>query len=128
MWVASSAMTGRLFLFLRVLKNFVVYKSSAGSGKTFTLVKEFLRLSLADEKQLAVNYRRILAVTFTNKAAAEMKTRVISALNAISKNEDSVLAQQLRKSLGLTETEVSKRAAFVLRHLLHHYSDLSIGT
>ncbi|HRH12607.1 MAG TPA: UvrD-helicase domain-containing protein, partial [Bacteroidia bacterium] len=59
------------------MANFIVYKSGAGSGKTFTLVKEFLRLSLLDEYKLHFNFKRILAVTFTNKAAAEMKQRVI---------------------------------------------------
>ena len=53
--------------------NFVVYKSSAGSGKTYTLVKEYLKLALADPHRLNKSYKQILAVTFTNKAAAEMK-------------------------------------------------------
>ena len=57
--------------------SFVVYKSSAGSGKTFTLVKEYLKLVLSDEQTPPQKYRHVLAVTFTNKAAAEMKERVI---------------------------------------------------
>jgi ATP-dependent exoDNAse (exonuclease V) beta subunit len=55
------------------LKNFVVYKSSAGSGKTFTLVKEYLKLAVHEPTKLSFNFKQILAVTFTNKAAAEMK-------------------------------------------------------
>ena len=51
------------------VKNFVVYRSGAGSGKTFTLVKEYLKLALHDESKLSYNFKRILAVTFTNKAA-----------------------------------------------------------
>ncbi|CAN5437708.1 hypothetical protein BH10BAC1_BH10BAC1_20800 [soil metagenome] len=54
-------------------KNFTIYKSSAGSGKTFTLVKEYLALALNDPSEQPQAYRHILAVTFTNKAAAEMK-------------------------------------------------------
>jgi len=111
------------------LKNFVVYKSSAGSGKTFTLVKEFLRLSLYDEKKLTTNYKRILAVTFTNKAATEMKKRVIEALDQLSKNKkESALGNLLCTEIKITKDELQKRAGFVLRQILHHYSDLSIGT
>ena len=61
-------------------KNFTIYKSSAGSGKTFTLVKEYLALALNDEANPPKAYRHILAVTFTNKAAAEMKDRILSAV------------------------------------------------
>jgi ATP-dependent exoDNAse (exonuclease V) beta subunit len=55
-------------------KNFLVYKSSAGSGKTYTLVKEYLTIALSDKSP--ERYKNILAITFTNKAAAEMKDRV----------------------------------------------------
>lgn len=111
------------------LENFVVYKSSAGSGKTFTLVKEYLRLSLYDEKKLAYNYKRILAVTFTNKAATEMKNRVIDALNQISHaDHESSIGAILCKELGIATEELKKRATFVLSDILHHYSDFSIGT
>ncbi len=111
------------------LKNFVVYRSSAGSGKTFTLVKEYLKLSLCDNKKLHSNYKNILAITFTNKAAAEMKSRVVEALNQISKNEvlpfiGSILCNELQ----ISELELKKRAKIVLSQLLHHYSDFSIGT
>ena len=61
-------------------KNFVVYKSSAGSGKTFTLVKAYLKLALSDDAPRPIAYKKILAITFTNKAAAEMKLRIIEAL------------------------------------------------
>jgi len=111
------------------MKNFVVYKSSAGSGKTFTLVKEYLRLALCDENKLKFNYKYILAVTFTNKAAAEMKARVIEALNFISTNEAMPLVGTLLcNELKITETELKKRSQIVLGHILHHYSDFSVGT
>jgi superfamily I DNA/RNA helicase len=54
---------------------FYIYKASAGSGKTYTLVKEYLKMALIDDDPY--RFRRILAITFTNKAAAEMKERVI---------------------------------------------------
>lgn len=111
------------------MQNFVVYKSSAGSGKTFTLVKEYLRLALHDEKKLAYNYKRILAVTFTNKAATEMKNRVIDALNQIAYNEALPLTgSSLCDELNITPVQIKKRAQIVLSQILHHYSDFSIGT
>ena len=107
---------------------FKVYRSSAGSGKTFTLVKEYLRLALATNKLDA--YRGILAVTFTNKAAEEMKSRVLEALKALSNSdlEGNSMAQALISELGITESEIALRAGKVLKHMLHHYSDVSIST
>ncbi|MES2679120.1 MAG: UvrD-helicase domain-containing protein [Bacteroidota bacterium] len=111
------------------MKNFVVYKSSAGSGKTFTLVKEYLRLALFDEKKLNYNYKRILAVTFTNKAATEMKSRVVDALNKIAYDEAlPYVGELLSNELGLSAKQLKSRARIVLSQILHHYSDFSIGT
>ena len=63
-------------------KKFKIYRSSAGSGKTFTLVKEYIKIAiLGDGVNFRPNYfKHILAVTFTNKAASEMKTRVFDFL------------------------------------------------
>ena len=100
------------------MKNFVVYKSSAGSGKTFTLVKEYLRLALSDEKKLTSNYKYILAVTFTNKAAAEMKARVIFSLSQIIElKEIDGVGKMLCEELGITELELKKRQASILIQL-----------
>ncbi|MEI8136435.1 MAG: UvrD-helicase domain-containing protein, partial [Bacteroidota bacterium] len=111
------------------MQNFVVYKSSAGSGKTFALVKEYLSLSLSDAKKLNSNYKRILAVTFTNKAAAEMKQRILSALNQIANNtEMPFFGEMLCKELSIPSNELKQRATIVLGQVLHHYSDFSIGT
>ena len=57
-----------------------VYKASAGSGKTFTLAVEYIKLLVENPSA----YRHILAVTFTNKATAEMKERILSQLYGIS--------------------------------------------
>jgi ATP-dependent exoDNAse (exonuclease V) beta subunit len=114
---------------LKELQNFVVYKSSAGSGKTFTLVKEYLRLSLSDVKKLNSNYKRILAVTFTNKAAAEMKQRILDALNKITTiDELPFIGELLCAELNITPVELKQRTSIVLSQILHHYSDFSIGT
>ena len=120
-------------------KNFIVYKASAGSGKTYTLVKEYLKLVLANP----LKYRHILAVTFTNKAAYEMKSRVVAYLKLLSdvadKNvpekekeqiraKNSALIQDLSKATKLNETELSARANVVLHKILHNYSDFAIST
>ncbi|MBA3899135.1 MAG: UvrD-helicase domain-containing protein [Bacteroidetes bacterium] len=111
--------------------NFTVYKASAGAGKTYTLVKEFLKLSLADRKPEA--YRGILAITFTNKAAAEMKERVLIALKAIAADEEptgtpAFLQQDLMNELQIEASEIKERSRKVIEHMLHNYSDLSIST
>ncbi len=109
-------------------KNFVVYKSSAGSGKTFTLVKEFLKLALANKYSLTKDYKAILAVTFTNKAASEMKWRVIKALQEISNDKNEFLTKLVASELNISSHDLKERAGIVLTDVLHNYSDLSIGT
>ena len=69
-----------------------VYKSSAGSGKTTTLVNEYLKIALKNPH----SFRHILAITFTNKAAAEMKHRVLSSLKEFSEGKKSPLLDILQ--------------------------------
>lgn len=112
-------------------KHFKIYKSSAGSGKTFTLVKEYLKLVLSTKQK--DYYRTILAITFTNKAAEEMKARVFMSLNDISKNLDKshknyALQEILLDELKIPLHELQHRAEQVLIHMLHHYSDIAIST
>src|ERR1700752_3535422 len=108
--------------------NFVVYKSSAGSGKTYTLVKEYLKLALADSSRLNKAYKQILAVTFTNKAATEMKERVLNALRQISLAEQTFLAIDLQKELNISEIELRARCKELHQNLLHQYADFSVCT
>lgn len=100
-----------------------IYKSSAGSGKTYTLAKEYLRLALRDEKY----YQSILAVTFTNRAAQEMKERVLDFLIKISKGNHELIPVYA-KEMNVSEEEIQKKAQKVLTHLLHHYGFFSICT
>ncbi len=109
-------------------KNFVVYKSSAGSGKTFTLVKEYLKLALADPQKLSYNFKRILALTFTNKAAAEMRIRIVKALTAICEGKGSDLEKILSNEMQLDTKELKARAQVLINHMLHHYSDFAVST
>ncbi|HWY12857.1 MAG TPA: UvrD-helicase domain-containing protein [Bacteroidia bacterium] len=111
-------------------KNFVVYKSSAGSGKTFTLVKAYLKLALSDDAPRPLAYKKILAITFTNKAAAEMKLRIIEALKQISENTDKgkLLIDLLCVEIGISADVLQKRARLTLSEVLHNYSDFSVST
>lgn len=101
----------------------VIYKASAGSGKTYTLAKEYLRLALRSEDY----YKKILAVTFTNRAAEEMKERVLDFLKQLSGGSHELLPI-LAEDLGLSPVQLQSRADGVLRHLLHHYSYFNITT
>lgn len=109
-----------------------VYKSSAGSGKTFTLVKDFLTQALATEKPELV--RNILALTFTNKAAQEMKDRILENLNAFSNENVSGKSLALlnalseSKKLNLSEDEIKNRSEKLLKYILHNYSSFSVST
>ncbi len=108
--------------------NFVVYKSSAGSGKTYTLVKEYLKLALADSHRLNKAFRQILAVTFTNKAAAEMKERILTALREISSGDKTSLANDLQTELKISLDDLRTRCEELHTHLLHQYADFSVCT
>lgn len=110
--------------------NFTVYKSSAGSGKTFTLVKEYLKLALGNNK--SDYYRCILAITFTNKAATEMKERVISTLKAFSgrkmNKSQSFMLSLIAEETGIASEELQLKSEEVLSSILHNYSDFNITT
>ena len=110
------------------LKNFIVYKSSAGSGKTFTLVKEYLKLALYNKNNLTNGYKSILAITFTNKAASEMKWRIIKGLKELGTGSNAMLCELISKELDIDSIELKERASVVLTNILHNYSDFSIGT
>ncbi|MFW5944571.1 MAG: UvrD-helicase domain-containing protein, partial [Bacteroidota bacterium] len=101
-----------------------IYKASAGSGKTFTLTQQYL-LMLFRNPSL---YRHILAVTFTNKATAEMKKRILDELNVLAHGGDSRHMPAIIDELNLDEREIQKRAFNVLKNILHDYSRFSIST
>ena len=111
-------------------KPFVVYNASAGSGKTFTLVKEYLKCCLKSTQPNA--YRHILAVTFTNKAAAEMKQRVLHTLSAFASEmptgvEGSMMAL-IREETGMDAASIRQASIDLLEQILHDYSAFSIST
>jgi len=121
-------------LFILVLMEnipFKIYSASAGSGKTFTLVKEYLKICLTSKSPK--KFVEILAVTFTNKAAAEMKDRIISSLKSFSnpktaEQTDLEMRALIVSETGLTIHELTVRAQAVFENILHNYSQFSIGT
>ena len=109
-----------------MVKPLIVYKASAGSGKTFTLASEFIRLLVVNPQQ----YRSILAVTFTNKATEEMKMRILSQLYGIWKRLDDSkdYLRRICELTGYEEKVVRERAGLALHNLLHHYSYFRVST
>ena len=110
-------------------KNFTVYRASAGSGKTFTLVREYLALALqGSDREIDDNFRHILAITFTNKATNQMKERILKTLSDFQENPSDAMAEALCEGLGVTPKELSRRAAVLQKAILHKYSDFSVCT
>ncbi|RFC55481.1 UvrD-helicase domain-containing protein [Brumimicrobium aurantiacum] len=119
-----------------LLKPLKVYSASAGSGKTFSLVQNYLKLTLSDHVS-PKNFSKILAMTFTNKAAWEMKERVIQALDWLGypnreTERESKKAQMLLdatlKTTGLSATKIVNRSKQVLSEILHDYEDFNVLT
>ena len=108
------------------IKPLTVYKASAGSGKTFTLATEYIRL-LVENPQ---SYRNILAVTFTNKATEEMKMRILSQLYGIWKQlpESDNYLQNIQMKTGLAPNVISERAGLALNNLTHNYNYFRVET
>ena len=107
----------------------IIYRSSAGSGKTFTLTKAYLKLVLLDTSR----YSEILAITFTNDAKDEMKNRIIEELTLLAHGEDSdmrkaILADFKEENVVNIEDVVTSRAETVLNSLLHDYSRFNVST
>jgi ATP-dependent exoDNAse (exonuclease V) beta subunit len=102
-----------------------IYRASAGSGKTHTLAHKYVRILLdAKKKDDEVTYKNILAVTFTNKATEEMKSRIVSILYKLSKGDKTEL-----KEMGhLPAKEVQERAKTILTAILHDYSNFQVST
>ncbi len=109
-----------------------VYKSSAGSGKTYTLVKEYLKLILVGETS---SYKEVLAITFTKKAAYEMKERILEQLELISElniNEKETeiykYTKSLAEELSLSVPIIKIKSGNILIHILHNYNLFSVST
>ena len=107
---------------------FKIYNASAGAGKTYTLVKEYLSILLSHPSPSA--FESILAITFTNKAANEMKERILSQLIRFSQ-ENFPENKELEKwadELQLSPETVHLRSKLILKQILHNYSRFSVST
>ena len=107
-------------------KPLTVLKASAGSGKTFALAVQYIKLVV----QNPLSYRNILAVTFTNKATEEMKTRILSQLYGIWKNlpDSQAYTNEVCRALDASPEFVSERAGKALTLLLHNYNHFRVMT
>ena len=106
------------------MSNLVVYKASAGSGKTFRLAVEYIKMLVQNPSA----YRNILAVTFTNKATAEMKERILFKLYSISQGKTDDFFSTVVAETRLSPSSVKQRATEALSNILHDYSMFSIST
>ncbi len=109
-----------------------ILNASAGSGKTYHLVKEYIKL-LIQGKNSTSTFSGVIAMTFTNKAALEMKERIIAALYEISTNDTSnhkiqLLIQTLSKEIDASHQQVVSRSQNVLESILHQYEDFNVMT
>ena len=109
---------------------FQLYNASAGSGKIYTLVREYLKQLL--QATTRDYYRSLLAITFTNKAVAEMKQRIIGHLTEFSKtdslSEPPTIMLQLADECDLSLQEIAAKSKTILHHILHNYAGFSVET
>ena len=110
--------------------SFSIYDASAGSGKTYALVKEYLKIILVAKKNDA--YRNILAITFTNKAVHEMKGRIVGSLSEFAKDEPSSKAVDLMQDLAvdtaLSVIQIKTKSQQIIKHIIHNYAAFDIST
>lgn len=114
-----------------------IRKASAGSGKTYQLAYEYIRLALGydDEEghphlyseNMRENHKKILAITFTNKATEEMKQRIVNQLYILS-NGDSEYLEDLAKHFSVTKERIQKSAKKVIEELLNNFTDFNVCT
>ena len=113
--------------------SFSIYDASAGSGKTYALVKEYLKIILSASKNDA--YRNILAITFTNKAVHEMKSRIVGSLSEFTKEFPEIPNQKaqdlmldLSIDLELSIPQIKTKAQSIIKHIIHNYAAFDIST
>jgi len=107
-----------------------VVEASAGSGKTYALAKRYVQILLDPHLKLEeVPIRNILALTFTNKAAFEMKSRILEFLKIIAFEQLSdVQEEEILRPLGLDKAKASQRAYNIMEGLIRHYNFFQVQT
>lgn len=110
--------------------SFNIYDASAGSGKTYTLVKEYLKVLLGSNKENA--YKYILAITFTNKAVGEMKERIIETLKVFAKSNvlesSNTMFKTICEELSMQPKILHAKSKIILNSIVHNYAALDIST
>lgn len=108
--------------------NFHIINASAGSGKTHTLVLEYLKTLLKDST--SSSFRHLLALTFTNKAVNEMKERILVTLLKLAKtpSKEQDMSSRICEALEISEEELSYRAELMLRKILLEYASFDVIT
>ncbi|WP_250433498.1 UvrD-helicase domain-containing protein [Hanstruepera flava] len=110
--------------------SFLIYNASAGSGKTFSLVKSYL--SLLFQAKSPTHFKHILAITFTNKAAGEMKSRILEALTEFSSpsilENPTDLFNLISNELHLSAKDIHAKSKTILDEILHNYAAFDIST
>ena len=112
------------------LQNFKVFQASAGSGKTYTIVKEYLKLCLGSVRQVD-NFRHILAITFTNASANDMKAKIVSHLTEIIDSKEvkeKTMESDLMDELGISDKELKRNAQSLMTRIMHDYSSFCVST
>ncbi|MDO5655357.1 MAG: UvrD-helicase domain-containing protein [Flavobacteriaceae bacterium] len=108
-------------------KRFRIFNASAGSGKTFTIVKEFILLLLNNSNPQS--FSELLAITFTNKAANEMKGRIIEKLQELKQMpDDHQEMMEYAQNTGLSSHAIRERSAQILSAILHNYGLFAVST
>lgn len=107
-----------------VMSEIIIYKASAGSGKTWQLTYEYLRILFSRPD----DYRHVLAVTFTNKATEEMRNRILEELRQMAAGESTSLARRLIDDGIVQPGEMKEKASRILRILLHNFSRFTVTT
>jgi len=109
---------------------FKIYRASAGSGKTYTLAKAYIKLLISSKNP--EHFRHILAITFTNKAVEEMKSRVIEKLKLFSstkkKKDDDSMFNDICRELQITSQQLQSKCHLVLQKIIHNYGAFEIST
>lgn len=112
------------------MKNLIVYKSSAGSGKTTTLVSDYLKITIPNPDK----FKSVVGLTFTIKATAEMKNRVLEVLSLIDDGDyaDGDLVSRLMGEIATQNGKdldwVTENSRILLAKILHNYSYFSFST
>lgn len=109
---------------------FKIYNASAGSGKTFTLSKSYIKILL--EAKSYDHFKSILAITFTNKAVGEMKERIINMLKLFSSKtslkESHPMFDAICKEISISPEHLHNKSKHILQHIIHNYGAFDIST